>query len=165
MSNDGFQFTIRELTEADYEPIIAVLDEWWGGRRMADMLPRLFFTHFRNTSHAAIAADGTLTGFLVGFRSATLPHVAYIHFVGVSPDHRKMNIGAVLYRTFFDQMAALGCTEVHAVTSPVNSTSIKFHHAQGFESHGSAKNADGVAYIPDYDGPGEDRVKFTRTLP
>ncbi len=165
MSNHENSFTIRELTEADYEPIIAVLDEWWGGRHMADMLPRLFFTHFRNTSHAAIATYGTLVGFLVGFRSPTLPHVAYIHFVGVSPEHRKLKIGAALYEKFFAEMAAAGCTEVHAVTSPVNSTSIKFHHAQGFESHGSAKNPDGVAYIPDYDGPGEDRVKFTRALP
>jgi hypothetical protein len=26
--------------------VIAVIDEWWGGRPMAGMLPRLFFDHF-----------------------------------------------------------------------------------------------------------------------
>ena len=48
--------------------MIAVIDGWWGGRPMADMLPRLFFEHFTDTSFAA-ERDGRLTGFLVGFVS------------------------------------------------------------------------------------------------
>jgi hypothetical protein len=40
---------IRPLRSADYRPVISVIDDWWGGRRMADMLPRLFFEHFSDT--------------------------------------------------------------------------------------------------------------------
>ena len=37
---------IRPLRPSDHAPLIAVIDEWWGGRPMAQMLPRLFFDHF-----------------------------------------------------------------------------------------------------------------------
>ena len=53
--------TIRRLRPSDYGTVIAVIDEWWGGRPMSDMLPRLFFEHFADTSFAADRA-GTLTG-------------------------------------------------------------------------------------------------------
>jgi hypothetical protein len=55
---------IRQLRASDFAPVIAVIDEWWGGRPMARMLPRLFFDHFTDTSFAA-DRDGTLAGFLV----------------------------------------------------------------------------------------------------
>jgi hypothetical protein len=60
--------TIRHLEPADYDPIIRVLNDWWGGRQMADMLPRLFFVHFHPTSFVA-EADGRVVGFLAGFAS------------------------------------------------------------------------------------------------
>jgi hypothetical protein len=41
---------IRHAEPSDYESIISVVDEWWGGRRMAAMLPKLFFVHFQPTS-------------------------------------------------------------------------------------------------------------------
>ena len=44
---------IRPLRPSDHDPVIAVIDEWWGGRPMAHMLPRLFFDHFTDTSFAA----------------------------------------------------------------------------------------------------------------
>ena len=34
-------FQIRQLSLADYPYVISVIDQWWGGRQMADMLPRL----------------------------------------------------------------------------------------------------------------------------
>jgi hypothetical protein len=43
-------FQIRHISPADYSAIIAVLDEWWGGRQMSAMLPKLFFTHFCDTT-------------------------------------------------------------------------------------------------------------------
>jgi hypothetical protein len=33
--------------------VISVIDQWWGGRQMADKLPRLFREHFTDTSFAA----------------------------------------------------------------------------------------------------------------
>jgi hypothetical protein len=44
---------IRPIRPSDYRTVIAVIDDWWGGRHMADMLPRLFFEHFTDTSFAA----------------------------------------------------------------------------------------------------------------
>ena len=52
---------IRQLRTADYPFVISVIDQWWGGRQMADKLPRLFFDHFTDTSFAA-DRDGKLAG-------------------------------------------------------------------------------------------------------
>ncbi len=74
-------FQIRQLSTADYPFVISVIDQWWGGRQMADKLPRLFFEHFTDTSFAA-ERDGKLAGFLAGFISQSRPGEAYIHFDG-----------------------------------------------------------------------------------
>jgi len=34
---------IRHLRPSDHTPVITVVDDWWDGRTMAPMLPRLFF--------------------------------------------------------------------------------------------------------------------------
>src|ERR1700748_2883219 len=76
--------TLRPLRPSDHATVITVIDDWWGGRQMAGMLPRLFFEHFTDTCFAA-ERDGELAGFLVGFLSQSRPAEAYIHFVGVHP--------------------------------------------------------------------------------
>jgi hypothetical protein len=53
--------TMRTLRPSDHGAVIAVVDDWWGGRPMAAMLPRLFFEHFADTSFAADRA-GALVG-------------------------------------------------------------------------------------------------------
>lgn len=35
---------IRQVESSDYQPIISVLNDWWGGRNMSDMLPKLFLS-------------------------------------------------------------------------------------------------------------------------
>ena len=92
---------IRPIRPSDYRAVIAVIDDWWGGRHMADMLPRLFFEHFTDTSFAA-ERDGELAGFLVGFRSQSRPGEAYIHFVGIHPGERGHGLGRELYERSFD---------------------------------------------------------------
>jgi GNAT superfamily N-acetyltransferase len=155
--------TIRHLEPEDYDPIIRVLDDWWGGRRMADMLPRLFFVHFRATSFIA-EAEGRAVGFLAGFRSQTHREQAYVHFVGVDPAFRAAGVGRALYERFFEQARALGATEVHGVTSPVNRGSLAFHAAMGFEPMPGDVESHGVPYSTDYDGPGESRVRLRKRL-
>ena len=76
---------------ADYGAVIGVVDQWWGGRSMAAMLPKLFFVHFRDTSFV-MDDDGEIAGFLCGFRSQTHADEAYIHFVGVDPERRGAGI-------------------------------------------------------------------------
>ena len=122
---------------------------------MSAMLPRLFFVHFRPTSFV-LEQDGRVVAFLVGFVSQTDPTQAYVHFVGVDPRVRGLGAGRRLYDRFFAAARQHGCTVVRAVTSPVNTGSIAFHTAVGFE----VEDAGGA----DYDGPGEDRVRFVLRL-
>ena len=153
---------IRRLTESDYPQVITSVDEWWGGRSMAAMLPRLFFKHFQDTSFAA-EYDGKLVGFLVGFVSDSKPREGYIHFVGVDPEHRQTGTARALYDVFFETIRARACVQVGAVTSPVNSRSIAFHKALGFSIVPATSSQDDQVHR-DYDGPGEDRVVFLRKL-
>ena len=155
---------IRPLRPSDHDPVIAVIDEWWGGRPMAQMLPRLFFDHFTDTSFAA-DRDGALAGFLVGFVSPAQPGEAYIHFVGVDPGERSQGLGRRLYGAFFDAARARRCTRVRAVTSPVNTGSVAFHRRMGFRLEPGDAHVGDVPVATGYDGPGQDRVRFVRDLP
>jgi predicted GNAT superfamily acetyltransferase len=146
--------TVRAATAADYDPIVTVIDGWWG-RPVAHALPRLFLDHFHATSTVA-EANGELAGFLIGFLSPSQPAEAYIHFVGVNPGRRGQGLARVLYERFFALAAADGRTLVSAVTAPVNAASIAFHAALGFTV------SDPVA---GYDGPGDVKVHFDRLLP
>lgn len=155
--------TIRHAEADDYAPIIAVLNDWWGGRAMSDMLPKLFFVHFRDTSLIA-EMDGQRVGFLIGFRSQTFADEAYIHFVGVHPDYRKHGVGRMLYERFFEIARAQGCKAIRCVTSPLNKTSIAFHRRMGFEPQPQETQLDGVPYYANYDGPNGDRVLLVKVL-
>ncbi len=154
---------IRPLAPADYELILPVVNDWWGGRNMRDMLPKLFFVHFCRTSFVA-ERRGQIAGFLVGFMSQCRPEEAYIHFVGVHPQHRRSGLGKILYDCFFEEAGGFGCRQVHCVTSPVNKGSIAFHQAMGFQVEQTDRKLDGVPFVEDYDGPGEHRVLFLKTL-
>ena len=92
---------IRHAEPSDYGAVIGVVDQWWGGRPMAAMLPKLFFVHFRDTSFV-LDDDGEIAGFLCGFRSQTHADEAYIHFVGVDPGRRGAGVARALYERFFD---------------------------------------------------------------
>ncbi|MGA7144734.1 MAG: GNAT family N-acetyltransferase [Desulfobacterales bacterium] len=157
------EFHMRHLEPADYPYIISVIDDWWGGRRMADMLPKLFFVHFRQTSFVAEQGENIL-GFIVGFVSQTFSSEAYIHFAGVHPDFRKKGLGCALYERFFDSTKKLGCNVVRCVTSSVNKGSVSFHLRMGFSIEPGSKNIDNIPVVENYDGSGEDRVLFYRAL-
>jgi GNAT superfamily N-acetyltransferase len=154
---------LRHVEVKDYVPIIQIIDEWWGGRPMAGMLHRLFFEHFQPTSFV-IEKGAEIQGFLVGFRSQTVPTQAYIHFVGVHPAMRGQGIGRRLYEHFFEVVCQLGCSEARAITSPVNKGSIAFHTSMGFALLPGDAHIDGVAVTTNYDGRGNDRVLFRRDL-
>jgi ribosomal protein S18 acetylase RimI-like enzyme len=144
---------IRNAEPADYLRVTAVVDEWWGGRQMAAMLPKLFFVHFRDTSFVAEDEDGDLAGFLCGFRSQTFPDEAYVHFVGVNPGIRGGGLGRELYARFCAAVSPR--TIVRAVTSPINQRSVAFHQAIGFE----------VERIDEhYDGTDQARVLMVKRL-
>ena len=154
---------IRNANEQDYTKIIPVINEWWGGRQMSDMLPKLFFVHFQPTSFV-MEAEGEIIGFLIGFLSQTNPEEAYIHFVGVHPERRGDGVGKDLYQMFFQEVKKRGCHTVRCITSPVNKGSIHFHGKMGFEVEAGDKVVDGVWVTTNYDGHGNDRVQFVKRI-
>ena len=164
-------FAIRHPTADDHPRVLAVMDEWWndlGGKegsvQRALLLPRLFFQHFSDSSYLVERSEGALVAFLVGFVSPAQPDVAYIHFVGVDPSIRRTGIAASLYQRFFDMAVGRGARLARCITSPANTTSIAFHTGLGFVVDPSDTAIGGVPVQRDYDGPGLDRVTFTRRL-
>ena len=155
--------TIRHAEPSDYQPIISVLNDWWGGRNMSDMLPKLFFVHFRETSFVA-ESEGKIVGFLIGFLSQTFPDQAYIHFAGVHPDYRRRGLARNLYGHFIRIAQKHGCRVVRSVTSPVNKLSIAFHLRMGFSIEPGDIVIEGISVAKNYDGDGGDRVLFVKLL-
>lgn len=155
--------SLRLINPADHSRVLAVVNDWWGGRDMACMLPRLFFTHFSNTSFV-VEDEGRLLGFLIGFVSQSMPGEAYIHFAGVHPDYRNRGIAVRMYNHFFDVVREMGCRRVRCITSPVNTGSIAFHQRIGFSIETGDNALGGVAVTVNYDGQGGDRVCFTRLI-
>lgn len=147
------EFMVRAATPADYDPIAAVVDEWWG-RPVLGSIPRVFFDLFHRTSLVADGPGGP-AAFLVGALSPADPAQAYVHFAGVSPAVRGSGLGRELYAAFFALARADGRREVSAITSPRNTGSIAFHRALGFTVTGP---------VPDYNGPGRDMIVFHRAL-
>lgn len=153
---------VRGLREADHGAVVSVVDEWWGGRRVADKLPRLFFRYFQDASFA-VEERGEIVAFLIGLTGSP-ERGAYIHFVGVHPEHRMRGIARRLYELFLDGAQRRGCTEVRCITSPANEASIAFHVRMGFEIEVGDGEFGGVSVHTNYDGDGKDKVVFVRAL-
>ena len=157
---------LRRPTEADHRRIAEVVDEWWGGRRVRHLLPRLWLQHFRGTSWVAETDEGRLAGFLVGFVSPDDPEVGYVHMVGVDPNRRRHGLGRRLYRAFIDDVAARGVRRVTAVTWPGNRGSVAFHTGIGFrvDDGPGTQRLYGTPAYPSYDGGDDDRVVLIREI-
>lgn len=151
------------MRETDHGPVVSVVDGWWGGRPVAEKLPRLFFRHFGGTSFVA-EEGGELVAFLVGFVSQGVAGEAYVHFVGVHPGYRGRGIGRRLYGVFFEEARHRGCDTVRCITSPANRWSIAFHAQMGFEILAGNREVDGVSIHANYDGDGKDKVVFSKRL-
>jgi ribosomal protein S18 acetylase RimI-like enzyme len=164
--NDSSARTFRRPTEDDHALIVGLVDEWWGGRRMRALLPRLWFQHFTGTSWVAEDEAGRLAGFVIAFVSQDDPTIGYIHMVGVDPNGRRGGVGRALYQHVFDDLAARGVRRVKAITWPGNRQSVAFHTSIGFrvDDGPGTQNLYGTPAYADYDGDGDDRVVFSRDL-
>ncbi len=158
--------TFRRPVEADYAAIIAVVDDWWGGRRLTSILPRLWLQHFTGTSWIAETGDAHLAGFLIGFHSPDRGDVAYCHMIATDPNLRGRGLGRALYERFFADARAGGRTRVVAITWPANRISIAFHRALGFalEQGPGSQNLYGVPAYARYDYDTDDRSVLVRQL-
>lgn len=153
---------IRGITKADWDHVVSVLDRWWGGPSRDLTHPMLFY----ELGHLALVADegGEMRGFLLGFlaepagaTAAADPagpaeRTAYVHLVGIHPDHRRRGVGKRLYEVFLDRARMLGATRAKAITTVGNEGSLDFHRAMGFE----------VIEDANYAGPGRGRLVFVR---
>ena len=148
---------IRGVTKTDFDYIVSVLDRWWGGPSSDRAHPVFFYELGRD---ALIAEkDGEVVGFLLGFFAGGQapcdePTVAYVHLVGIHPEHRRLGVGKELYARFTERASKAGAATLKAITTVGNEGSARFHEALGFES----------TEVADYAGPGRSRVVFTKDL-
>jgi hypothetical protein len=155
--------TIRKANPSDHLSVIAALQNWWGGRDLTAMLPKLFLHHFNDTSFL-IEKQGQMIGFLIGFMSPALENEAYVHFMGIHPDFRNKGLGKILYERFFELCRQQNRTIVRACTSPVNKGSVAFHRKIGFQVESGDDQVDGIPVTSDYNRPGDHKVKFTKQI-
>ena len=143
---------IRGITKRDFDYIVSVLDRWWGGPSSERAHPVFFY---ELGEQALIAEeDDEVVGFLLVFVSPQDPPVAYVHLVGIHPDHRRRGVGKRLYGHFTERARAAGAQPIKAITTVGNEGSVRFHEALGFE----------VSQDGDYAGPGRSRVVFSKAL-
>ena len=150
---------IRNSKSSDHPRIIGVLKDWWGGRDLTWMLPKLFLIHFNNTSFIVEKHDN-LIAFLIGFLSPARPKEGYIHFAGVHPDYRGIGIGEFLYNRFFKICKENDRDTIRTCTSPVNKGSIEFHKKIGFQISTGDVEIEGIQVTLDYNRPNDPKVLF-----
>lgn len=160
------EIVFRRPVEGDHRLLVDQVDEWWGGRKLRQLLPRLWLRHFTGTSWVAEDESGAIVGFLVGFISPDDPTQAHVHMAGTSPNHRRAGLGRALYERFLADARASGARRVTAVTWPGNRVSVGFHRALGFrpEDGPGTQRLYGTPAWADYDGDGQDRVVFSLEL-
>lgn len=154
---------VRSAAPKDHSRIIAVLPDWWDGRNLTSMVPKVFLLHFHTTSLIAEHKD-QLIAFLIGFDSQAYANEAYIHFSGVHPDFRGRGIGRHLYGLFFERCRKESRFSVRACTSPVNLGSIAFHKKIGFALEDGGGRINGIPVFLDYNKPGDHKVRFAIDL-
>ncbi|MBI2763695.1 MAG: GNAT family N-acetyltransferase [Chloroflexi bacterium] len=180
MSSGGIEgrIRLRRPRETDY-PVIAIsVDDWWDGKVVQGLLPRLWFRHFAGTSWIVEPDDGRPdsrpdgrpgnrpTGFLVGFRSVADPTLGVIQAVGVNPNQRRRGIGRMLVEAFLSDARTTGIQAVETVIWPGNRRALPFLAACGFEPDpdGQPRLIHGVPAIAGYDFGTEDRARFRKSL-
>jgi GNAT superfamily N-acetyltransferase len=141
----------RPLTKADFDQIVRVIDNWWGGPTSALAHPMFFYELGRLAR--VVEVDGALAGFLLGFVCPE-QKVGYVHLVGIAPDFRRRGVARVLYSSFEADCARAGCEKLKAITTLGNEGSLRFHQALGWS----------MAEVEDYAGPGRLRIVFTKNL-
>jgi GNAT superfamily N-acetyltransferase len=163
MRTTGPALRLRHAHPLDYDRVLEVMDAWWDGRAMSAKLSHVFFSHFSPTSFV-LENDEQMLGFLLGFLSQTHPDEAYIHFVGVHPEYRRLGLGRRLYDRLLVAARMHGRDWVRSITSPMNEGSIAFHRRLGFEPLRGDIVIDGVPVWLDYAGEGGHRVVFRRRV-
>ena len=159
----------RRPTEADHPAVVAVVDEWWGGRRMRRHAPAPVVPAFRrDVVDRRESGEGRLVGFLVGFVSPDRPDEAYVHMIGDEPEPPKARprSGAVraILRGRRGRAAHDGSAAVDLAGQPDLGRGSTRRMGFRPDDGPGTQTLYGTRAYPDYDGEGEDRVLFSRDL-
>lgn len=146
--------TIRQAESEDHASVAAVVDAWWGRKPMRQMLPRLFFVHFRETSLLP-RSEASSSASSAAFSPKATPRRRMCISSGSTRLTEAKDWPRALYERFFEAARGHGRSLVRSVTSRTNLGSIEFHRRLGFEIEGEAAN---------YDGEGSARVLFVKSI-
>jgi ribosomal protein S18 acetylase RimI-like enzyme len=158
--------TLRHPDESDHASIAAVIDEWFGGRRIAHLAGRSWFRHVGSTSWLAVDRADRPVGILLGFRSQDHPDEGVIQLLGVDPNRRRQGVGRTLVTAFAEDLAARGARTIVALAWPGDPPSVAFFGAEGFRADDGpgSQNLFGMPAFADFEAPGDDRIVFRRPL-
>jgi ribosomal protein S18 acetylase RimI-like enzyme len=147
----------RRITKSDFDRVVEVIDQWWGGP-IGTFAHPIFF--YELGDRALVVEDEStdgerqMIGFLLGFIDHEPVRTGYVHLVGIHPDFRRRGVGRLLYRDFIASCRAAGCVRMKAITTLGNEGSLRFHVAVGWNA----------AEVEDYAGPSRKRIVFTAEL-
>jgi ribosomal protein S18 acetylase RimI-like enzyme len=158
----GERLEFRSAGPRDAVAIASAIDAWWA-RHLRHFVHPLFLEHFGDTC-VVVEDGGELVAFLVGMLSQRHPGSAYVHFMGVHPDYRRLGLGRKLYERFFVLAGERGATVIEAETGAFNAQSIAFHGRLGFTFVDGDDVVDGVPITRDVHGTGDDVVLFSLRL-
>lgn len=143
----------------DIRQVLADHSRYWGGRDLRDLHLLALVQEFgetclvaRSGGDADDVGDAGILGYLIGF--VTPARTGYVHLIATREDARGTGLGRALYAVFTEAARRQGAVRLKAITSPGNTGSAAFHRGLGFD----------VRVEADYNGPGEDRVVFSRAL-
>jgi len=155
--------TIRNGKWSDLDAVVDAMRTWWGGRDFSALVSRSDFVHFNDTILVA-ENERELLGFVIGYLSQSIPHEAYLKFIGVRPEQRKHGLGRNLCDRFFARCKDRGAITVTSCTSISNKASIAFHLSLGFSVRQGNDTVDSVSVFKDYLGKNSPAVLFERKL-
>ena len=144
------QITPAHVT--DIQQVLADHPRYWGERDLRALHLLALVQEFGETCLVARADGGGILGYLIGF--VTPDGTGYVHLIATRDDARGTGLGRELYAAFTEAARRQGAVRLKAITSLGNVGSAAFHRSLGFD----------VRVERDYNGPGEDRVVFSRTL-
>lgn len=153
---------IEAFTKRDFDEVLTHLLEFWPSDYIRPLHHPMLIHEFGDTAYV-IRNEGCVAGYLLGFFATANP-TAYVHLVGVREPYRRQGLARELYQHYISQARTRGCTQLKAITTPANSTSIAFHRSIGMELEGDVHPDYGVPVVLDYSGPGQHRVVFRRSI-
>lgn len=160
------EFQIQSIKEDDFLAIAETALKCPPMATERNSIYHIFAKFFNNTSLIVKTKDDTIVGFILGFISQINPQDAYIHLLCVIPSYRKNGLARALLREFLDIVTRKGCSRVYLITGPKNNVAIAFYKSMGFKPavKGDKIEINGIDAVKDYNGPGDHKVVFCKSL-